>query len=133
MAAEAFVPSFGVLGIGGAVAFVIGVIMMFDFGEAPGFQLAPGVAIGAGLASAVFFVVVMAAVMRSRRHAVVTGGEQLIGSLAEVIRAENGQGWVRVLGEEWQARGTAAALEPGARVRVTAREGLVLLVERANE
>jgi membrane-bound serine protease (ClpP class) len=133
MAAEAFVPSFGVLGIGGAVAFVIGVIMMFDFGEAPGFQLAPGVAIGAGLASAVFFVVVMAAVMRSRRHAVVTGGEQLIGSLAEVIRAENGQGWVRVLGEEWQARGAAEGLVPGARVRVKTREGLVLLVEPANE
>jgi membrane-bound serine protease (ClpP class) len=133
MGAEAFVPVSGVLGIGGAVAFVIGVIMMFDFGEAPGFQLAPGVAIGAGLASAVFFVIVMAAVMRSRRHAVVTGGEQLIGSLAEVIRAEDGQGWVRVHGEEWQARGAAAALAPGARVRVQAREGLVLLVERANE
>jgi membrane-bound serine protease (ClpP class) len=133
MAAEAFVPSFGVLGIGGAVAFVIGVIMMFDFGEAPGFQLAPGVAIGAGIASAGFFIIVMAAVLRSRRRAVVTGGEQLIGSLAEVIRAEGGEGWVRVHGEEWQARGAAGALRPGARVRIAGREGLVLLVEPVNE
>jgi membrane-bound serine protease (ClpP class) len=133
MAAEAFVPSFGVLGIGGAVAFVIGAIMMFDFGEAPGFELAPGVAIGAGLASAAFFIVVLAAVVRSRRRAVVTGGEQLIGSLAEVIGARGGEGRVRVHGEEWQARGPAEALAPGARVRVRAREGLVLLVERANE
>jgi membrane-bound serine protease (ClpP class) len=133
MAAEAFVPSFGVLGIGGAVAFVIGTIMMFDFGEAPGFELAPGVAIGAGMASAAFFLVVMASVLRSRRRAVVTGGEQLIGSAAEVVRAEGAEGWVRVRGEEWRARAATGALRPGARVRVRAREGLVLLVEPVSE
>jgi membrane-bound serine protease (ClpP class) len=133
MAAEAFVPSFGVLGIGGAVAFVIGIIMMFDFGEAPGFELAPGVAIGAGIASAVFFIVVIAAVARSRRRAVVTGSEQLIGSIAEVISADGGTGRVHIHGEAWQARGAAEALVPGARVRVKARDGLVLLVERAKE
>ena len=132
MAAEAFVPS-GVLGIGGAVALVIGIIMMFDFGEAPGFELAPGVAIGAGLASAVFFIVLISAVMRSRRRAVVTGSEQLIGGLAVVISADGGEGRVRIRGEEWQARGAAGALVPGARVRVKARDGLVLLVERADE
>jgi membrane-bound serine protease (ClpP class) len=133
MAAEAIVPSLGVLGIGGAVAFVIGVIMMFDFGEAPGFELAPGLAIGAGIASAAFFLLVVAAALRARRRAVVTGGEQLIGSLAEVVRAGADGAWVRVHGEEWRARGAGAALLPGGRVRITGREGLTLLVEPAND
>ena len=44
MVAEAFVPSFGALGIGGAVAFVLGAMMTFD---TPGYRLAWPVAIGA--------------------------------------------------------------------------------------
>src|SRR5690606_5765811 len=36
MVAEAFVPSFGALGIGGVIAFAIGSVIMFDI-EAPGF------------------------------------------------------------------------------------------------
>jgi membrane-bound serine protease (ClpP class) len=133
MAAEAFVPSFGVLGIGGAVAFVIGLIMMFDFGEAPGFELAPGLAVGAGIASAAFFLLVVAAAFRARRRAVVSGEEELVGKKAEVVRVEDGVIWVRIRGEIWQARSLAGTPSPGSRVRVTGRDGLVLLVEPMNE
>lgn len=133
MAAEAFVPSYGVLGIGGAVAFVIGLIMMFDFGTAPGFELAPGLAIGAGIASAAFFLLVVAAAIRARRSAVVSGEEEIVGKKGEVVRIEDGVLWVRIRGETWQARSAAGTPSRGSRVRITGRDGLVLLVEPMNE
>jgi membrane-bound serine protease (ClpP class) len=133
MTVEAFMPSFGVLGIGGAIAFVIGAIMMFDVDGMPAFEVAPGVAIGAGIASAAFFVLVLGAAVRARKRAVVTGAEELVGSIGQVTRAGAAQGWVRLHGEEWQARSTSGPLQLGERVRVTGRDGLTLLVDSVNE
>jgi membrane-bound serine protease (ClpP class) len=42
MIVEAFTPSFGILGIGGVIAFAVGAVFMFDFDEVPGFEVAPG-------------------------------------------------------------------------------------------
>jgi membrane protein implicated in regulation of membrane protease activity len=58
-----------------------------------------------------------------RRPAV--GVEALIG--VEAVVAE--EGWVRVQGELWRARGAAGAA-PGDRVRVREVDGLTLVVER---
>jgi membrane-bound serine protease (ClpP class) len=131
MVAEAFTPSFGILGIGGIVAFAAGAVVMFD--EAPGFEIAPEVIAALTLTTAGFFLVALGAAFRARRHAVATGGERLIGSPGEVVRAGERGGWVRVHGEQWQARSVAAPLHPGARVRVTGREGLTLLVVPESE
>ena len=51
MIAEAFAPSFGVLGVGGVLAFVIGSIILMDT-EAPGFQIARPLIGGMALAGA---------------------------------------------------------------------------------
>ncbi|HEU4498585.1 MAG TPA: NfeD family protein, partial [Sphingomicrobium sp.] len=58
----------------------------------------------------------------------VTGSEQLIGSRGEVVEWLGSSGQVRVLGEIWAARGTQS-LKPKDPVRVTGREGLILVVE----
>jgi len=133
MTAEAFLPSFGALGIGGAVAFAIGAIMMFDLDGAPGFKLAPGVAIGAAIASAAFFLLVVSAALRSRRRPVVTGAEQLLGSTGVVTRLSDEGGWARVHGEEWSIRSRGGSLRKGGRIKVVDREGLTLLVDPLNE
>jgi membrane-bound serine protease (ClpP class) len=129
LVAEAFFPSFGALGLGGVAALVAGAIIMVNGNGVPGFEIAPAVLAAVAIASAAFSLLVLTAVVRSRRHAAVTGAEALIGSTGEVISAAGDDGWVRVRGEEWRARGRTRALTPGERVIVVAREGLMLIVD----
>ena len=70
----------------------------------------------------------LAAAVRAHRLRVVTGEGALLGSPGEVLAWEGQEGHVRVRGERWQAR-AAAQLAPGQRVRVVARDRLVLAVE----
>jgi membrane-bound serine protease (ClpP class) len=127
MVAEAFVPSFGVLGIGGLMAFVAGGIMLFDR-DVPGFAVP--IAALAGMALASLAVIVMAGrlFVRSRRRPVVSGREELVGAAAQVVDlAPDGGAWVHVHGETWQAR-AVVPLARGDRVTVTGVSGLTLEV-----
>lgn len=128
MTAEAFAPSFGVLGIGGVLAFGLGSLFMFE--EVPGFHLSPGVVVAATAASALLLIVALAAVLRAHRHRVVSGDAAMIGGEATVLSWSGESGTVFVHGERWHARSrTPPAV--GAFVRVTARDGLTLAVEPA--
>lgn len=137
--AEAFLPTFGTLGFGGIVAFVIGALMLMDT-EAPGFGI-PLPMIAALTAFSVLFVFTVSSVaLRARRRPVVTGSEALIGSVGVVlddglIATDAGtpaEGWARVHGERWRVR-CVESLAAGSSVRVTGREGLMLAVEPARE
>jgi membrane-bound serine protease (ClpP class) len=108
------------------VAFVIGAILMF-----PGKALSLTVVAAAAAASVLFFLVVLATVLRTRRRAVVTGAEALIGAEGEVVSWLDAEGRVRVLGEIWRAR-SSAPLAPGTRVKVIDREGLTVVVDPAS-
>jgi membrane-bound serine protease (ClpP class) len=127
--AEVHIGAFGALGVGGTAAFTIGAIMMFPTG-APGFHLSLWVAGAAALASAGFFLLCLSLLLRSRRRPIVAGKEALLGALGETVSWERGEGRVRLRGEIWRAR-AESPLTPGARVKVVAREGLVLIVEPA--
>jgi membrane-bound serine protease (ClpP class) len=127
MVAEAHIGAFGALGVGGIAAFVIGALMMFP-SRAPGFALSGGVIVGAAIGSAAVLLVVLAALLRSHRRPIATGGEALIGSEGEVVSWQGVDGRVRVKGEIWRAR-SASPLAAGARVKVIGRDGLVLRVE----
>jgi membrane-bound serine protease (ClpP class) len=127
MIAEAHIGAFGALGVGGIAAFVIGALMMFPT-RAPGFTLSAGVIAGAAIGSAALFILVLAALLRSRKQPVVTGSEALVGAEGETVAWEGSEGRVRVQGEIWRARADAA-LAAGSRVRVVGRDGLVLRVE----
>jgi membrane-bound serine protease (ClpP class) len=127
--AEAFVPSFGTLGLGGVIAFVIGSIMLFDTGV-PGFEIALPVIGGIATAAALVMVGAVWLFNRARRRPVVTGAEQMVGGYAEVVSDFEGSGTVRFGGEMWNAH-CAAPLRAGQRVRITRMEGLLLHVEPA--
>jgi len=129
MVAEAHIGSFGVIGVGGIVAFVIGAIMMFPSG-APGFTLSLSVVGAATVATAALFLLVLTMLLRSRRRPVVTGKEGLLGAEGETVAWDGEEGRVRVNGEIWRAR-APRPLQPGARIKVINREGLVLVVEPA--
>jgi len=129
MVAEAHIGSLGLIGVAGVVAFVIGAILMFP-SEVPGSTLSLPLLAAAAVASAVFFLLILAMLLRSRRRAVVTGAEALLGAEGETLFWQGTEGRVRVRSEVWRAR-AAGPLQPGTRVKVIAREGLVVVVEPA--
>ncbi len=127
MVAEAHIGAFGVIGVGGIVAFIIGAIMMFPAGV-PGFRLSPVVLTATAVATAGLFLLVLALLLRSRRRSVITGEEALIGAEGEALSWLDDKGRIRLTGEIWAAR-AATPLQPGTRVKVVARDGLVLIVQ----
>lgn len=127
MIAEALLPSFGVIGMGGVVAFAVGSLLLFR-GEVPGFELSWPVIATATIASAGFLIIAVAAVWRAHQRRVVTGDAALLGSAGKVLWWTNEEGEIQIEGERWAARSTSQ-FSPGDRVRVTERRGLRLLVE----
>jgi membrane-bound serine protease (ClpP class) len=129
MVAEAFTPSLGALGIGGAVAFVLGAAILIDT-DMPEFEVSWPVIGGVAASSLALALVVGRLAVGAWRRTVVTGRELMIGSSAEVADWRDRSGHVVIRGERWNAVSTAP-LAPGQRVKVTALDGLVLKVEPA--
>jgi membrane-bound serine protease (ClpP class) len=127
MIAEVHIGAFGALGVGGIAAFVIGALLMFP-ARASGFAPSGAVVIGAAIASAALILLALAALLRSRKRLVVTGGEALIGAEGEAVAWQDGDGRVRVRGEIWLAHSNTP-LAAGSRVKIVGRDGLVLRVE----
>ena len=127
MLAEAFVPSFGALGIGGATAFVIGSVMLLET-DVPGYGISWLLIGSIALVSSGIFLVVMILLVRARRRAVVTGPEEMIGSEGQVIDWSGDTGRIHIHGENWRAR-ASKPLQPGQWVRVANIDGLTLVVK----
>jgi membrane-bound serine protease (ClpP class) len=130
MIGEAFAPSFGALGIGGVIAFVVGSIMLIDT-EVEGYGVSWPVIITAGILGAVIFGGIATLAMRARSRSVVTGQEEMLNSIGEALESFKAEGRVRVHSEDWSAR-SSVPLKRGQKVKVVAMDGLVLIVEPAN-
>jgi membrane-bound serine protease (ClpP class) len=128
MVAEAFLPAYGSLGIGGLIAFVLGSIMLIEDTSLPGFEIPLALIAGVAAASAGFLIFVLGMLVKSRRRAVVSGREQMIGARGEALENFEREGWARVLGEQWKVR-APGAVRRGQKLRVTGMHGLVLEVE----
>ena len=127
MGAELWVTSGGVLGVGGAIAFVLGALILVDDTRAPFVEVSRPLVFGIALGLLGFSALVLRAVMRSRGKPAVIGGSDMIGLEAEARSRAS----VFVEGELWRARaaGDSAVLSGGQRVRIVAREGFELVVE----
>ena len=126
MAAEAFLPAFGALGVGGLIAFVLGSIMLIDDDTTlPAFDIPYALIGGVAVASAGFLIFVLGTLAKSRKRPVVSGREQLIGAVAEALEDFEAEGWARVHGERWRVR-SSAPVRRGQRLRVARMNGLVL-------
>lgn len=130
MVAEAFTPTFGVLGIGGLVAFVIGATMLVDT-DVPAFQPSWTVIGFTAVLSGAMLTVLLGYIWRSLRRPVVTGTSGLSGTLAEVIDWSGGEGHVWARGERWNAVGTGP-FRAGDNVRIKSVDGLTLVVRGAD-
>jgi membrane-bound serine protease (ClpP class) len=129
--AEAFLPSFGVLGIGGAVALVIGSIILID-PETSGYAVSVPFVVTLAIASALIVFTIVALALKARRRAVVSGGEHILGAPAVVLEDMEKEGWAQMQGERWRIV-SRTPLKRGQKVRVVRVDGLTLTVEPENE
>ena len=127
MIAEAFVPSFGALGLGGVIAFIVGSVMLMDT-AAPGYAVSMALIGALSLTSALFFILIGSMAIRARRRPVVTGAEELLHETGRALESFERSGHVLVHGESWQAR-SDTPVRKGEMIRVTGRDGLQLQVQ----
>lgn len=130
MVAEAFLPSFGVLGLGGVVAFVLGSVMLIDT-DLPGYGISWTIIIPIAIVSAFFSFIVIGMAIRARTQPIVTGSEELVGAEGEILDDVETEGWARIHSERWQVR-SRVPIARGKKVRVIARHELILEVEPIN-
>lgn len=131
MTAEAFAPSFGILGLGGVVAFVVGSIMLMDT-DLPGYQIALPMIIAFALFSVGLLAVALGLILKARRQAVVTGIDHLLGQRGTVETVADGMAWVRLDGELWESA-SEDSLTPQDSVTVEQIDGLVLHVSKRDK
>ncbi len=126
LVAELLTPAFGVLGIGGAIAFIAGGLLLFDR-DIPGFGVPLPLILGLAVSSAAVVLLGGGMALRARRRPVVSGREEMIGAVGEVLAFDNDIVWALVHGERWKVHSTDA-LVPGQQVRVVELHGLMLEV-----
>jgi membrane-bound serine protease (ClpP class) len=127
---EVFVTSYGVLGVGGVIAFVIGSLFLIDSTQTD-LEVNRGVIAGAAIAMSAIILGLGWIVLRERHRPSTTGREGLVGEVGEVREAiaPGTPGRVFVHGEHWRAVSNET-LEVGARARVVAVRGLEIEVRR---
>lgn len=129
--AEAFVPSFGALGVGGIAAFIFGSIMMFDSGI-PGFGISIAFVVGFAVVAGLLLLWMISYLVKLRRRGAVTGRESILGGTAVAMESFAGAGRVWLEGAPWAAV-SKVPIEKDQRVTVTAIDGLTLEVEPASD
>jgi membrane-bound serine protease (ClpP class) len=126
LAAEAMMPSFGIMGFGGLVAFVLGSIFLLDTEFQP-YRIAYPLIAAVAVASALFLSIGLGMIWRGRRKPVVSGLEAILGAEVVALGDFEGEGEVLMAGERWHAR-AEEKLSKGQSAVVTAIEGLLLHV-----
>jgi membrane-bound serine protease (ClpP class) len=126
MIAEAFLPTFGAVGIGGVVAFVIGALILIDT-DLPGLGIPLFLVVSVGVVAALLLAGTASVALRSRRRRAVSGPDTLVGSVAEMLGDAPREGWANAGGETWRVV-SSTPLARAQKVRVLARRGSVLEV-----
>jgi len=131
MVAESFTPTFGIMGFGGLVAFVLGSAMLINT-DVPAYRVSWWLIGVMAAISGAFLVLLLGYTVRTYRRAPVSGSGRMLGAEAQVLEWSDGEGFVWAEGERWRATGTTK-LAPGRTVRIRAVDGLTLVVGPAGE
>jgi len=127
MVMEAYIPSFGALGIGGVIAFIIGSILLIDT-SVPGYNIGLPLIFTISAVTAAFFLLIVNMALRSRLRPVVSGQEEMVGKIGEITVDAYGDLSVAVHGESWNIK-SDVPLKKGQKVKVVEMDGLTLKVE----
>jgi membrane-bound serine protease (ClpP class) len=131
--AEFFMPTYGSLGVGGLVAFVVGSVMLFN-SDVPGFSLGLPLIAGIATAGGLLLLGLVYLATRSSLRPVVSGVQGMVGQQAVVTEPFTGEGdapregKVRYGGELWNAV-SSLAMAAGQKARIVKVDGLTLFVE----
>jgi membrane-bound serine protease (ClpP class) len=124
---EANFASHGILGAGGAVAMILGAVLLID-SPLPEMQIHLSTAVALALPFAVITVFLLTLVLRARTRKAATGDVGMVGEIGVAHTPLNPSGKVFVHGEFWNAV-CSTPVEAGTSIRVSAVEGLSLKVE----
>ena len=125
--AEAFVPSFGALGLGGIVALIFGSIMMFDSGI-PGFGISVTFVVTLAVAMGGILLWMVSYLLRLRRRGPVSGRESILSGVGVAEESFQGDGHIWLESESWAAH-SEKPIKKGQQVSISNMDGLVLDVE----
>ncbi|NCO01684.1 MAG: hypothetical protein GW906_07620 [Epsilonproteobacteria bacterium] len=128
---EVFVAGFGFFGIGGVLSFVSGSLLLLDENTL-GYTLSVPIVIAFGFVGVIFFIVVMKLFYSSKSKKIVTGAQEMVGSVAEVVKVDAKGYQVLCHGEIWDAT-SSNLLVVGQEVEVTELFGLKLNVKPIKE
>ncbi|MDQ2964531.1 MAG: nodulation protein NfeD [Chloroflexota bacterium] len=140
---ELTVTSHGLLAVGGLVCLALGASALYTEPGVPGgpdIAVAFPLIVAMTITTALFMALAITTVVRTRRRLQTApagygaGGSPKVpaGTPGEVRMSLDPIGSVYAAGEEWSARSTGPALEPGTPVVVVGQEGLTLIVEAAD-
>lgn len=126
---EAFMPSFGTLGVGGIIAFAAGSLILIDDQT---MRVALPTIIGTTGVSALFVILLMSRVAMMRNKRIHTGVEAMVGTVGEARSDFTGAGLIWVNGESWNAQ-SSVSVKKGEKVRIISISGLELIIEPTKE
>jgi membrane-bound serine protease (ClpP class) len=121
-------PTHGVLTLAGIASFIFGAYLLFN---TPELAVPWGTIIFLGVATGGFFAFIITKALLAQRRKPATGAEGMIGQTVTVRQLLDPDGLVFVEGELWQAHAQAGPIQVGERAVVMERDGLRLLVKRA--
>jgi membrane-bound serine protease (ClpP class) len=135
--ADVYVPSMGLLTLGGLVSFIFGSYMLIDTSEAPGFEISRAAIWSMALCFAGFFALIGFLAVRSHLRRPKTGKVAMVGELGTARTELDPDGMVFAFGEHWSASidgaSGLAVIPAGTPVTVTGIEGLRLWVRPASD
>jgi membrane-bound serine protease (ClpP class) len=129
LTAEIFVTGFGVLGIGGVIALMLGGLILTSSSET-GLQVSRWLVFGMATAIGAFLILFVGSLVRLRRMPAHSGKESLIGAKGRAVSRLAPHGAVWVAGERWDATAEDGPMEEDTRIIVTGTAGLHLTVKR---
>ena len=125
---DVYMPSHGMLTIGGLVAFALGSLMLMNSHPSSALHISKFAIAGVTAGLGVFFLFIVTSIWRGRRKPSVTGREGLIGSTGVIRHKLNPEGYVFVQGALWRAASPLGELDEGIQIRVVGIDGLLLTV-----
>lgn len=128
IAAEVILPSVGVLGIGGLIAFVVGSILLMDT-ELPAFRVALPIIAALAVTTGLLLFGVLGMALRAHQRPRLFGQGAALEQVLPIELVREGQVLARFEGELWAVRCTDP-LQVGDRVRVQSIDGLTLVVDK---
>lgn len=129
---DLFVPGYGILTVGGLIAFVVGSLILFET-RSPVFRISVTLVITMAALTAAFFLFAIGAGIRAQKAKIVTGTEGMIGQVVEARTDIAPKGKVFAEGSYWNAAVEGESVKKGESVRIVGARKLLLIVKKETD